>query len=82
MTSISIHGYKAPSIPELDDDTIYQLNYWAAKDIAKRSVIGPFVCILGMLVTTPLSTILMMPPGLLSRCYCCYFSADCLVSMF
>jgi len=57
MTSISIHGYKDPSIAELDDDTIYQLNYWAAKDIAKRSVIGPFACMVGMLATTPLSTI-------------------------
>lgn len=65
MTSISIHGYKVPSIPELDDDIIYQLNYWAAKDIAKRSVIGPFACILGMLATTPLSTIFDDAPWLI-----------------
>ena len=57
MSSISLHGYTDPSVPELDGETTYQLNYWAAKDIAKRSVLGPFICILGLLATVPLSTI-------------------------
>jgi signal transduction histidine kinase len=57
MTKLKMHGYRNPSESELNDEAIYQLNFHAANDIAKRSVIGPFLCILGMLVTIPLSTI-------------------------
>jgi len=65
MENVSIHGYKDPSIPELDEETTHQLNFYAAKDIAKRSAIGPFICILGVLVSLPLSTIYDDAPGLI-----------------
>ncbi len=57
MSTLSLHGCVDPSLPMLDDDTIYQVNYSAADDMARRSIIGPFVAILGMLITLPLSTI-------------------------
>lgn len=57
MKKLKMHGYRNISETELNDEMIYQLNFHAAKDIAKRSVIGPFVCILGMLVSIPLSSI-------------------------
>jgi signal transduction histidine kinase len=57
MNKLKLHGYTDSSSFELSDDDIYQLNLYAASDMAKRSVIGPFVCILGMLITLPISTV-------------------------
>jgi len=57
MSILELHGYIDSSLPELDDKAVYQVNYSAAEDMAIRSLIGPFVAILGMLITLPLTSI-------------------------
>jgi signal transduction histidine kinase len=57
MSKLTTHGYQDSSISEFSDETISQLNFSAAKDITKRSLSGPFICLIGMLITVPLSTI-------------------------
>ncbi|MBE9532701.1 MAG: hypothetical protein IMF04_01140 [Proteobacteria bacterium] len=59
MNKVTLHGFHDPSLPEMNDKTIQELNYQAAKDLAARSYSGSIFYLLGMLISLPLSTILI-----------------------
>lgn len=51
MEKTRLHGYKNPSVESLSDETLIDLNNYAAKDIIKRTGSGALITIICMIVT-------------------------------
>lgn len=51
MGKPTLHGYRDPSEPELDSQTIQELNQFAAVDLAKRSIPGGLIVLSALLIS-------------------------------
>jgi len=51
VNSQSLHGYKSPLLPALNEHTIHQLNCQAATDFAKRNIAGSIIVLLALLLS-------------------------------
>ncbi|MDH5357002.1 MAG: ATP-binding protein [Gammaproteobacteria bacterium] len=58
MVTRMLHGLDLTDSQQFNEESIYSLNRFAAWDIAKRTLAGPFICLFGMLITVPLTSIL------------------------
>lgn len=59
MNKLTLHGFQDPSLPNMDDETIQELNHQTAEDLAIQSSSGALIYMVGVLITLPLSTILV-----------------------
>lgn len=64
MAKHRLHGYKDPALPAFDPQTITELNTFAAKDLAKRSIPGGLIILMAMFISALSSPILDQPCAL------------------
>jgi len=59
-----LHGYQDPTLPAFTPETITELNTFAAKDLAKRSIPGGLIILMAMFISALSSPILEQPCAL------------------
>lgn len=64
MAKHKLHGYRDPALPAFDPQTITELNTFAAKDLAKRSIPGGLIILMAMFISALSSPILQEPCAL------------------
>lgn len=62
MTKASLHGYLSPSLPPLNDKSIQVLNYQAAQDFTRRSILGAVLILISLSILSYFSTLFTDAP--------------------